>query len=152
MADRMSSNGKWKMENAIWAFFLCLQFTVCCFAEDFPDPTRPSMLIDIPVAANGVADSPSIGLQSIIISSKRRAAIINGEMVELGNKQGDAKLIEVNEGNVVLQDAQGRQVLSLFPDVKIEHVKRTLPVSRVWAGKKKPAAHDEKSGHPKEED
>jgi hypothetical protein len=152
MADRMRRNGKCKMKNAKWAFFLCLQYPVYCFSEDLPDPTRPSMLIDIPVAASGVADSPSIGLQSIIISSKRRAAIINGETVELGNKQGDARLIEVNEGNVVLQDAQGRQVLSLFPDVKIEHVKLKLPVSRVWAGKKKPVAHDEKFGHRKEED
>jgi hypothetical protein len=117
-------------------------------------------------------------LQSIIISRTRRAAIIDGETVELGKKHGDARLTEVNEGSVVLQGAQGRQVLTLFPNVNI--VKKEIampqsPVSKVQAGNRKnrPAAQDEKllmeplaippasqttatrrpvmSGHPKEE-
>ncbi|MFA6970324.1 MAG: hypothetical protein WC208_02880 [Gallionella sp.] len=162
------------MENAKWAFFLCFQFPVFCCAEDLPDPTRPPAAIAVPVAASGVADSQPAGLQSIIISRNRRAAIIDGETVELGKKHGDARLIEVNEGNVVLQNAQGRQMLTLFPDVKISQVKPQSPVSRVQAVKKKPVPHDEKllmgplaiplagkttatkrpvmSGHPKEED
>ena len=42
------------------------------------------------------------GLHSIIISKTRRAAIIDGQTVELGEEHGNAKLVEVNEGNVVL--------------------------------------------------
>jgi MSHA biogenesis protein MshK len=67
--------------------------------------------------AEAVAVVKPAGLQSILISKHRRAAIIDGETVELGGIHGAAKLIEVNEGNVVLRGAQGRQVLSLFPDV-----------------------------------
>jgi len=89
-------------------------------AGELVDPTRPPPDIAAPVvAAGGAAERQPAGLQSVIISSTRRAAIIGGETVELGGKYGDAKLIEVNEGNVVLRGAQGRQVLTLFPDVKM---------------------------------
>ena len=58
-------------------------------------------------------------MQSVIISKNRRAAIIDGETVELRGKHGDATLIEVTESGVVLQGAQGRQVLTLFPGVRM---------------------------------
>jgi MSHA biogenesis protein MshK len=91
-------------------------------AEELHDPTRPPTDIYMPVVAGEAAPLPA-GLQSIIISKTRRAAIIDGETVELGGKYGDAKLIEVNRGGVVLRGAQGRQVLTLFPDVKITATK-----------------------------
>jgi len=96
---------------------ICLLSSTLCHAEELPDPTRPPTIIAIPATATG--ESLPSGLQSIIISKTRRAAIIDGETVELRGKHGDATLIEVNESGVVLQGAQGRQVLTLFPDVKI---------------------------------
>ena len=103
----------------------CLLSSVFCCAEELPDPTRPPAIIAMPViAASGVADKPA-RLQSIIISKTRRAAIIDGETVELGDKHGDAKLIEVNEGSIVLLSAEGRQVMALFPDVKMTITKAT---------------------------
>ena len=97
----------------------CL-FSAFCYAEELTDPTRPPLSIAAPTVAGGAEAPPTpAGLQSIIISKTRRAAIIDGETVELGGKHGDAKLIEVNEGGVVLRGAQGRQVMTLFPDVKI---------------------------------
>ena len=60
------------------------------------------------------------GLQSIIISPQYRAAIINGETVSMGDKSGDSRLVEVRENSVVLQNAQGRRVLELFPKVSIK--------------------------------
>lgn len=105
-----------------------LQWTMaaCCMlasafipahAADLPDPTRPPSSIFAPVA--GPAENLSSGLHSIIISDIRRAAIIDGKTVELGGEHGGARLVEVNEGGVVLQRAQSRQALSLFPGVKI---------------------------------
>ena len=80
--------------------------------------------------AGGAAAYQPAGLQSILISKTRRAAIIDGENVELGGKYGDAKLIEVNEGHVVLRGVQGRRVvMTLFPDVKITGKKQTKPPS-----------------------
>lgn len=101
-------------------------------AEPLPDPTRPA----IDLNSNGAADAVPVedvshGLQSIIISSQYRAAIINGEEVNLGGKFGDSRLVEVRESSVVLQNAQGRRVLELFPKVSIrknETARRENPV------------------------
>jgi MSHA biogenesis protein MshK len=147
-------------------------------AEDLPDPTRPPASIFAPAAGagsgRGATENQSSGLHTIIISETRRAAIIDGQIVELGGEHGDARLIEVNEGGVVLQRAQSRQVLTLFPDVKItrketpdkesvekespnieSQVKQPSSASKVQSGKHKtkPTAHYDKllSGHPKEE-
>jgi len=130
----------------------CLLPSAFCYAEELPDPTRPPASIAAPVAASSVEAAPApAGLQSIIISKTRRAAIIDGETVELGGKHGDAKLVEVNEGSVILQGAQGRQVMTLFPDVKITgkqetKIKPQLPAGEVRSGKQKsgPVAHKEK--------
>ena len=117
---RLSKNNTqaaFSLENSailITGYIFCL-FSVPCYAEELPDPTRPPAIISIPTTM----ELPPSGLQSIIISKTRRAAIIDGETVELRGKHGDATLIEVSENSVVLQGAQGRQVLTLFPDVKI---------------------------------
>lgn len=100
-----------------------LLISAFCFADDLPDPTRPPSSIF--VHADGVKagreamEYQASGLHSIIISDTRRAAIIGGQTVELGGEYGKARLIEVNENGVVLQSAQSRQVLTLFPDVKM---------------------------------
>src|SRR3989338_6552021 len=96
--------------------------SVAAAAEDLPNPTRPPAMIAGTGAATGrwSAESRSSGLQSTIISESRRAAIIDGKTVELWGKHGNARLVEVNEGSVVLRRAQTRQVLTLFPDVKIK--------------------------------
>lgn len=120
MADGMSANAKLKIDNAKWAFALCLLFSVNCSAEELPDPTRPPVSIAEPVAESGVAAViPPAGLQSILIGKHRRAAIIDGQTVELGDRIGDARLVEVNTANVVLRTAHGKQVLTLFPEMKI---------------------------------
>lgn len=101
------------------ACFFCLLSSVFCslgMAQALSDPTKPPAELS---AHPGAAAPEDDGLQSIIISPTRRAAIINGQTVELGGKAGDVSLIEVNESGVVLQGAKGRQVLTLFPDVKI---------------------------------
>lgn len=92
-------------------------------AELLPDPTRPSIDLNSSGAAGAAEAVPDEtvprGLQSTIISPKYRAAIINGETVSLGGKYGDSRLVEVRENSVVLQNAQGRRVLELFPKVNI---------------------------------
>ena len=126
-----------------------LLLPVFSYAEELPDPTLPPASISAPVAVSGVAavNQPA-GLQSILIGKHRRAAIIDGQTVELGGKHNNATLVEVNAGNVVLRTAQGRQVLSLFPDVKItsKRDKADSPsnLKKVWTGTHKPATSMEK--------
>lgn len=105
------------------ASLLCVPLTVT--AETLPDPTQPAIDLGLG-AASGVAaeaapaEAAPRGLQSIIIAPQRRAAIINGETVVVGGKVGDSKLVEVRENSVVLQNAQGRRVVELFPKVSIK--------------------------------
>lgn len=117
-----------------------LVFTVSCCAEELVDPTRPPASIAAPVAEADVVIPPA-GLQSIIISKKRRAAIIDGQTVELGGRVGEAKLIEVNTASVVLRTKQGSQVLKLFPDVIITSSKSNVPAAQIH---KKPASGERK--------
>lgn len=106
----------------------CLLSSALCplAAAELPDPTQPPPgIYDVSggqgAAAAAQATSPANnGLQSIIISPERRAAIINGETVELGAKIGGAKLVEVSESGVVLQGVRGRRVLALFPGVRLK--------------------------------
>jgi|ERR1039457_469453 MSHA biogenesis protein MshK len=114
---RVAAAPRW----AVSVFCLLISVLSPLHAEDLPDPTRPPANIFAPAAGAGreATENQSSGLHTIIISETRRAAIIDGQTVELGGEHGDARLIEVNEGGVVLQRAQSRQVLTLFPDVKI---------------------------------
>src|SRR3989338_2729361 len=130
----------------------CLLMPVFCCAGELADPTRLPAILAEPVAAvSGATESQPARLTSILISPTRRAAIIDGETVELGDKHGADRLIEVSEGGVVLKGAQGRQVLTLFPDVKMVS-KREVDVrpqtagNGVQAGKQenRPVAHEEK--------
>lgn len=130
-------------------FYLLTLAASCACAEELPDPTRPPTSITAPVVAGSTAPKPA-GLQSIILSKNRRAAIIDGDTVELGGMHNGARLLEVNEGNVVMAGAQGRQVLTLFPDVRITStqeikINQSPPLGEVQAGqlKIKPAVRKE---------
>ena len=105
-----------------------LCFVIPVFAyESLPDPTKPAVEIpyEVETGKAGVGeDKPVVkkeGLQSIIISPKYRVAVINGVTVALGEKIGDATLVEVREGSVVLQGPQGKRVMELFPGVHLNN-------------------------------
>lgn len=144
------------MADRLTCLVVAMLFPVIAVAEELADPTRLPAIMAEPVAAVGSAvgsapESQPTRLTSILISTTRRAAIIDGETVELGDKHGADRLIEVNEGGVVLKGAQGRQVLTLFPDVKMMS-KKGVGVKPQPAGNKaqaskqenRPAAHEEK--------
>lgn len=102
------------------ALWCALAFPAC--ADPLGDPTRPAIdlvpgLAD--TAAAQAAPPPQQGLQSVIRSAAREAAIINGVEVELGGKFGDAVLTVVNETCVVLMGPEGRRVIHMFPTVSM---------------------------------
>jgi MSHA biogenesis protein MshK len=85
-------------------------------AQVMTDPMRPPPGFGLgePDAGDG---GGGILLQSVLISPTRKAAIINGVLVKLGEKYGDAVLIGVAESEVVLRSGGSRQVLKLHPAV-----------------------------------
>ncbi len=119
------------LRSLLIALLLCSPFTA--EAESLPDPTRPAINLRMGVGGEteaGEVVEPPRGLQTIIISPEYRAAIINGETVHLGGKSGDSTLVEVRESSVVLQNAQGRRVLELFPKVNIKKNEAAQPARR----------------------
>ena len=83
------------------------------FAQALRDPTRPPGNAEF---APGEAES---GLQSIVRrEGEKPRALINGELVSLGGKVGEARLVAINEDNVVLLDTGGhRETLKLTPGI-----------------------------------
>jgi len=73
-------------------------------------------------------------LQSVKISRTERSAIISGEMVKLGAKYGDARVVRITENEVVLRSANGTEILRMYPGVEIK------PVAPAASTGKPPAA------------
>ncbi|MFA6901700.1 MAG: hypothetical protein WC236_01320 [Gallionellaceae bacterium] len=108
--------------------------SIAARGQALSDPTRPPAgFYDAAPASGRAAYAPVKGLQSVIISPSHCAAIINGKTIVLGARYGSEKLVEISERGVVLQGAQGRRVLTMFPGVAVKITE--TPVSQKPAGK-----------------
>lgn len=83
-------------------------------AENLRDPTRPPA--ELGVGAEMAAKGPI--LQSVLISRGRKSAIIDGQVVGLGGKYGEARVVKITESEVVLKTGTITETLRLFPDVE----------------------------------
>ena len=81
-------------------------------AQGLTDPTRPPLELMSAAAAGAAPHTP---LQSILLSSARKGAIINGEYVALGEAYGKARLVKITATEVTLKSDQGLEVLQLYP-------------------------------------
>jgi len=90
-------------------------------AEVLPDPTRPPPGLG---ATSGTAQATvpeaaaSTVLQSVLISPNRKSAIIGGKAVSIGDRYGDALVVSISEGAVVLKSGNKLRTLRLFPEVE----------------------------------
>lgn len=97
-------------------------------AQAMADPTRPPEGV---VSAESEEDAVRLPvLQSVIIAQHKRSAIIDGRLVEIGSRVGDARVVEITERRVTLRAGGQRQVLHLFPEVEIEGVRSTRQSGR----------------------
>ena len=120
LATLNTEHGTRNTERAAFGVVLAaamLFIPVAALPQAITDPTRPPAELAVKAPAIEGAASPVHQLQSVIISPKRRAAIINGVVVELGGKYGDAVLAKVSEDEVVLKSDTSREVLKLYPAV-----------------------------------
>lgn len=138
--------GTWNRERAAASLALGAALAlvpVAALPQELTDPTRPPAGFTAAPLGAVVVAPPGNQLQSVIISPKRKAAIINGMVVELGEKYGDAVLTKVAEDEVVLRTGDSSEVLKLYPGVEKTAIargaaKRTLrptkPKSKVGPG------------------
>ena len=115
----------------------CIASFAAPAAAAMNDPTRPpasfadsAATSAFPSARSGPAAvrAPPV-LQSVIIGRGGRAAIIDGERVEIGGRYRDAQVVRIAEDEVVLRKDNMTQVLRMFPDVekKTVHERTTAP-------------------------
>jgi hypothetical protein len=86
------------------------------------DPTRPPQQVLQAAASAGVAvaDAPPAVepvLQSVLVTSKGKSAIIDGERYKVGDTVAGARLVAIGDAEVVLNAAGVRKTLRLFPQV-----------------------------------
>lgn len=89
-----------------------------------PDPMRPAVASLSSSGEANAADEP-VGqvLQSVILRKGRRpAAIISGQLVELGGEMAGARVTAITDSEVVLQGPTGKEVLKLTPAVSKQPV------------------------------
>ncbi|WP_206732474.1 MSHA biogenesis protein MshK [Janthinobacterium sp. 17J80-10] len=84
--------------------------------DNLPDPTRPPAAFAAGEAGSVVASGPV--LQSVLIASGRRVAVISGQTVQVGDKIGDLRVAKIDEGKVVLGNGKDVQTLKLFPGIE----------------------------------
>ncbi|MFH0934848.1 MAG: hypothetical protein V1879_06545 [Pseudomonadota bacterium] len=110
------------MKHCAVAGALMLLGAVAQAAEPLPDPTRPAaeFLAPADTADSAKATAAIEGLRTIIIAPDRRSAVINGEQVKLGGRVGSERLMAVCEDSVVLQGAEGRREVPLYPGVVMQ--------------------------------
>lgn len=95
-------------------------------AQALADPTRPPRAGELSpqAAGHGV-------LQSVLIAGSLREAIISGRVVHVGERYGEAEVVKIDEGEVVLRGAQGLQTLKLYPGIETRHMAGKLPAAPV---------------------
>ncbi len=108
MADRM-------MPAQAIAATAALLLSAGSTAQALTDPTRPPLEL---MSAAGSGVTPRTPLQSIVLSSARKGAIINGQFVPLGGTYGRAKLVRITATEVTLKSEGTVEVLQLYPPME----------------------------------
>ena len=82
------------------------------FAQGLSDPTRPAWI----GAAH--ASEPAATAQVVIVSKDRRQATINGQIVNLGGRYGNATLVRITDEEIVLERPKGNETIRLYSSVQ----------------------------------
>jgi hypothetical protein len=110
---------------AIAAMALVLGCLSPAWGQKLTDPTRPppAWLAAQPKTAAAAEQEVASQLQSLLIGPARRYAIIDGQLLGVGDTFRDARVVAVRPGEVVLRSERGTETLKLFPDVEKRPVK-----------------------------
>jgi MSHA biogenesis protein MshK len=92
-----------------------LSLSGAAFGQGLVDPTRPPDAMAIQPSVG--AEAASGRLESILLSPRRKIAVIDGTPVPLGGRIGDATLVSIAPTKVVLREGGMDRVLQLYPAV-----------------------------------
>ncbi|MGC2519934.1 MAG: MSHA biogenesis protein MshK [Burkholderiales bacterium] len=94
-------------------------------AQALTDPTRPPTATGAPVADAETGASGPV-LQSILLSPLRKLALIDGHMVRVGDRVGNARVVAIDFDSVKLRRGDSISVMKLLPDVRKKRPESTL--------------------------
>jgi MSHA biogenesis protein MshK len=97
----------------VMLLLLCSVVSHPLLAEALDDPMRPPVALS--KGNNTQKMVTGYELSSIFISSNRRAAIINGRNVTIGDRVNRARVLEIGATEVVISVAGKRRILTLLP-------------------------------------
>lgn len=84
-------------------------------AGELGDPTRPSYLPEAPARSASAPAAPSWRVESIIVSSGRRLAVINGRVVGVNDRVNAARVVEILPYEVRLEYQGEIRRIALVP-------------------------------------
>ena len=97
---------------------------------ELPDPTRPANYIvetDEPVYVEvfneDTKEQLSWTLSAVRISEKDKTAIINGNLVRIGDEINQAKIVDIKPQSVVIDHEDKKLIVRLFNDLVIKNYK-----------------------------
>jgi len=84
------------------------------------DPTKPPFPSSstVPVIEQEIEAGPQLALSSILISPDRRIAVINGQILKRNELIEGARVVAIEPGRVLLDNAGEKIELFLLSDVK----------------------------------
>lgn len=91
-------------------------------AQGMTDPTEPPPIPSS--AAPGDTAAPSApsapSLQFVMMTGKRTEAIIDGKLVQVGDRVGDSRVVKISQYEATLRGPGGVQTLRMFPEVRMQ--------------------------------
>ncbi len=86
-------------------------------AEVLRDPTRPysaAPVVTTPTGARAIAKATGFSVTAILVSKKRRVAIVNGKRVSEGDKVDGATVVKILADRLRL-DLDGKEFMTRLP-------------------------------------
>ena len=125
----LSSILSWRSErcNSLLLAVFLSGVMVPALAQSLQDPTKPATSVSsLSATPEGEIAATGPVLQSVLIGSKRKIAVIDGQVIALNGKFGDQILVQIHESDVVLKRGKDLQVLKLFPDFEKKNSRKEL--------------------------
>ena len=89
-------------------------------SQGLRDPTQPPSAAETRRADDPRVSSSSSGpaLQSIILSQGRKLALIDGKLYKPGDRMGEATIVAISSGEVVVREHGEIRTLKLYQDIQ----------------------------------
>lgn len=117
------------MSNRSIQFALVLALSLgVAHAERLPDPTEPPASLDLKAVAQAAPRAEPV-LQAVQREGMRFYALVDGRSVRVGDRVGDATVVQITPNEVVLREGSANKKLKLLPDSSVHAIVKTPAAS-----------------------